>query len=559
MSTTYQASTNSGMTRRTFLAGAGLVGAGTALGLAGCGPREQVAPKAEDANSEASTPNSQEVDPIWALDDVGEPTETIEAQVCIVGGGGTGLAAAIQCAELGLKPLVVEKMAGYGGSFIGTEFINAVGSKQQIATGVDDSINAIINDHLVYHHWIPRKALVESMYLNAADTIEWLEGFGVEFEFSAGYKNRALAYYAAGEPLRGSHFIKLLSEQADRMGVEALFETAAKKIVMDNGAVAGVLVEGKNGTVTKIETKAVLICTGGYSNNREFLQAVSHNENENIQALGMDCRHADGLKMAADAGAVMAEGLGTIQWCGPVVIGAITASWQTHAYAVGVQPTLWLNQDAKRFVREDLCRENFTFGGISVRNEKKTFVMFTEKDMEHWENVGVYIKVFGFANVDTPLTEARETLMACEACHVHDTIEEAAKAAGLDPVALQETIDRYNGFCEKAALLDPDDTTADEDFGKKAQHLRPVDEGPFWICEVANGFFATHGGVKVTEKTEALDADGKVITGLYAGGCDAGGIQGDTYDVLYAGGSTSGWAINTGRNAARAIAEFLQS
>lgn len=546
------------LSRRSFVASAGAIGAGALFGLTSCAPRS-----GDDTTSVATEgtqpPESSttSIDGVWSLDPIGEAEETITADICIIGGGGTGLAAATQSAELGLKPIIIEKLGGYGGSFVGTEFIHAVASKQQKETGVEDSVTEVVHDHLVYHHWIPRKDIAESLFEQAADTIEWLEGHGVKFEFAAGYKNRALAYHDGGEPLRGSHFIKVMSEAAERLGVEAHFNTSARKVVTEDNAVTGVLAEKKDGTVVLIETKAVVIATGGYSNNDDFLRSVSVTENENIQALGMDCRHADGIKMAADAGADMAEGMGTIQWCGPVVIGAITASWQTDGYAAGVQPTLWLNQDAERFVAEDLWSENFSGAGISIRNQKKTYAMFTESDMEYWENSGPYITTFGFATVGTPMTEARSILESCNACHVGDTIEDVAEAAGLDPEALKATISRYNGFCEKSTTVEGSDTSIDEDFGKKAEHLRALAAGPYWLCETANGYFATHGGIRVNAGAEVLNTDGEVIPGLYSGGCDAGGIQGDSYDVMYAPGSTSGWAINSGRNAARSAYEYL--
>ena len=58
---------------------------------------------------------------IWKIAELGEPTETITADICIVGAGGTGTAAAIQAADMGLTAVVIERLAGYGGSFIGTE------------------------------------------------------------------------------------------------------------------------------------------------------------------------------------------------------------------------------------------------------------------------------------------------------------------------------------------------------------------------------------------------------------------------------------------------------
>jgi len=44
---------------------------------------------------------------------------------------------------------------------------------------------------------------------------------------------------------------------------------------------------------------------------------------------------------------------------------------------------------------------------------------------------------------------------------------------------------------------------------------------------------------------------------LYATGCDAGGLYGDTYDVTIAAGSQQGWATTSGRLAAESAAEYL--
>lgn len=52
-------------------------------------------------------------------------------------------------------------------------------------------------------------------------------------------------------------------------------------------------------------------------------------------------------------------------------------------------------------------------------------------------------------------------------------------------------------------------------------------------------FLTTLGGIKINEKTEVLDRQGEVIPGLYAVGCDAGGMYGDSYDILAAGIASS--------------------
>ena len=59
-------------------------------------------------------------------------------------------------------------------------------------------------------------------------------------------------------------------------------------------------------------------------------------------------------------------------------------------------------------------------------------------------------------------------------------------------------------------------------------------------CHVGDGYYTTCGGIKVNEKTQILDEEGQVIPDLYAGGSDAGGLYGDSYDVKFAPGSQAG-------------------
>lgn len=356
----------------------------------------------------------------------------------------------------------------------------------------------------------------------------------------------------------GGFFMKSLGAEADKLGVEAKFGYFGRKLLRaSDGSVEGILAENKSGDVLKVEAKVVLIATGGYANNSDFLYSVSETKNANIQALGMQVRDGDGIKMAKDAGAAMAEGLGTVMWCGPVPIGAITATWTTDGYSAGVQPNLWVNEHAQRFCHEDLWLDDFAAAGICVRNQHKTFALFTDADMVRWETEGPDGQVFSFGKVGTPLAKAREQLKGAPGVHIGDSLAELAQQVGLDPAALQATVDAYNQSCAAAAGLDPNDTSADSEFGKRAQYMHPLTEGPYWLLETADGYYTTVGGIKVNEKIQVLDEEDKVIPGLYAGGSDAGGLYGDSYDVKFAPGSQAAWAVNSGRLAMKDAQSYL--
>ncbi|MCL1799497.1 MAG: FAD-dependent oxidoreductase [Eggerthellaceae bacterium] len=547
-----------GLSRRDFLKGASIaaIGSGAGIALAGCSKRPP-SPGLGGAPSNGTPPNN-EAGSVWDIGPVGEPAETIAAEVCIVGGGGTGMAAAIQCVELGLTPVVIEAQGLFGGSFIGTEYVTGVESRLQREVYPDDSAADAITEHMDYHHHIPNRNLVSAFVHQMAETADWLEENGVAFRAAVAYKNRALMYDDGGLELRGQNFVNALTAKLDGLAIDAYFKTRARKILKEGGKVVGLLAEREDGSILQIDTNVVLLATGGYSNNYKFRDAVTSFETHNVQALGMPVRFGDGIKMAVDVGAEPSESLSTVMWCGPVVIDAITASWQTDAYAAGVQPMLWVNQDAQRFTREDIFIGNFSGAGVCVRNQKKVFILFTENDMRNWEETGPYNAVFGFAPMERPMSEARSGLEGLSTVHRGESIEEVAAAVGLDPAALRTTVDDYNKLCAAAAAGDPESTGADVEFGKKAKFMFPVEEGPFWLCEVAAAYFTTVGGIKTNEKVQAIDRDGEVISGLYVGGCDAGSLHGDSYDVRYMPGSQASWAINSGRLAAKAIAAFLK-
>ena len=565
--------TTNGLSRRSFLAGASIFAAGAML--AGCGKKPEVVDNTTPAPATTPTDTGAAAaaadQGIWAIKQLGEPSEVLKADVAIVGGGGTGVAAAIQAVDLGLKPIVIEREIGYGGSFVGTEGMTALETKYTrdnppyLAAayypdqpyGVKNAMNTCLN----YHHWIPQHKLYETFFSQTAETIDWLEGHGQKFAeviaIGAGPKIWHVYDKGGHGSTPGFEFMRTFGEEANRLGVETRFNTYAHQIIMENGKVAGVLCEDTDGKVIKVEAPVVMIASGGYANNEEFLYGVSETKNEHIQAMGMPIRNGEGIRMAKAAGAAMAEGLGTVMWCGPVPIGAITASWTIDAYTAGVQPTLWLNQDGERFCKEDLWIDDFSAAGIQVRNQRKTYVLFTEADMKDWEQNGPWGQCFSFGMPGTPLAEARKVLEGASGTHVGNDLAALCRECGLDAKAVQATVDRYNQLCAAAQGKDPHDVNADEDFGKQAMYMHPVAEGPYWLIETADGYYTTCGGIKVNEKIQVLDEKGEVIPGLYAGGSDAGGLYGDSYDVKFAPGSQAAWAVNSGRLAMKDAAKYL--
>jgi fumarate reductase flavoprotein subunit len=126
-----------------------------------------------------------------------------------------------------------------------------------------------------------------------------------------------------------------------------------------------------------------------------------------------------------------------------------------------------------------------------------------------------------------------------------DTIEDLAKAMGVPADTFKATVDRYTELAKAGK---------DEDFGKSANNLWTVDKAPFYATKVAAVLLVTLGGFKVNDNLQVMDAEAKVIPGLYAAGNVAGDFYANDYPVLAAGLShgrciTEGYLA--GQNAAK--------
>jgi 3-oxosteroid 1-dehydrogenase len=116
-----------------------------------------------------------------------------------------------------------------------------------------------------------------------------------------------------------------------------------------------------------------------------------------------------------------------------------------------------------------------------------------------------------------------------------DTIEELASLLGIEPAALRATVDRFNGFVAK---------NNDEDFQRGARaydrwlgdpfhgpnaSLGAISEGPFYGMPVVPGDVGTYGGVVTDAKARVLRSDGEAIPGLYATGVSTASVMGRSY------------------------------
>ena len=470
--------------------------------------------------------------------------------VLVAGAGGAGLAAALTLAEGGAKVVLFEKMPFAGGSFLFVEGTFAAESEMQRKRNIKVTRDEAFRGMMEYSHWKANASLVRAFVDKSPSTIDWLEKQGVEFIEPSGVLLGGPRTWHLFKGLGGAA-IKILVANAVKKGVDIRYETTVKHLLREgNGPITGAIVEDKAGKPFKVRAKVVIIATGGYPNNKEWIKKYSGFDLEgNIFPLGRYNKTGEGIQMAWEAGAAE-EGVGVIHLNigSPPKIGARSHLWG----AVG-QPTLWVNQDAVRFCDEAIV-ENIAYAGNTMSKQKGGYVfrIFDEDTKiqlveKGGLGVGMYVPPrTPLTNLDTAMKAAVEKKNPC--VFVADTIDELGNKMGVDRAVFKNTVEEYNQFCEKGH---------DDQFAKDPEYLRPVKTPRFYAFKCFMNFLGTLGGIKINERTEVLDKNDKVIPGLYALGNDAGGLYGDSYDVISAGAS-SGFALNSGRIAGENVLTYLR-
>lgn len=470
--------------------------------------------------------------------------ETMDVDVVVVGAGTGGLAAGLQAAELGLSCVVLEKLAMVGGTSAYAEGMFAIGSHFQEEAGVEYTSAEVIQKVMEYHHWMADAELTKDFFDASGETIAWLEKQGASF-VDVETLGPSLQAWHTYEGM-GTQFTQSLADACAAKGVQVLLETPATSLLVDDGRVTGVTAQKADGTVLRVNAKGVVLASGGYADNPDMINEYTMHDYDNLTVMGSPERTGDGIRMALELGA-RTHVLGTMMMCGGAIKG-MGASSQLNVCA-GRQPMLWVNGHGERFANEGIVT-NFSFTGNAMGLQDEVFNVIDGATMKHITEVGCYNGRGVYIRTGEPMTEFDEEFeseLAAGNPYIFraDTIDELIEMTGIDTDGFKATLEHYNSLC---------DAGEDTDYGKKADWMQPVREAPFYAFKLAKAFYCTVGGLKVNVDNQVVGADGEPIVGLYATGCDAGGLYGSSYDVGIAAGSQQGWTAHGGRKAVKHIA-----
>lgn len=485
--------------------------------------------------------------------------EDIESDVVVLGGGGAGLASAIELAENGKTVTIVEKNGAIGGDTLvcGAIYNNPdeelqakVTMSEPVKEQLEEALKAKpVNDEhkeliaAVQKEWDEYKAngrtdlfdsknwyalqtwnggdnvgnldLVKVLTFNSVDGYEWIKSLGMQFDdfISQGAGSLWQRTHTSKQDM-GTGFISVYSQKLEDLSdkINVLVETTAEELVMEDGRAVGAKVKD-NHSEKEYQVKAkdgVILATGGFAANPEMVQ--EHNTSGKWDDLSkvsttnrFSSSQGDGIVMAEKAGADLVD-MDQIQllYLGNTQNGQLTKYPPRDVN--GTDQIIFINKEGKRFVREDGRRDDISKATLAQTDGM--FYMLESGDGEGYKDIKdpEWRSADGFT---------LDYLKDNGYIFVGDTLEEIAKQIGCDVKDLQETIDTFNASVDSGK----------DEFGRTLYSTK-LENGP-WIATARQAsIHHTMGGVRIDPTARVLDKDGKVIPGLYAGGEITGGIHG---------------------------------
>ena len=414
-----------------------------------------------------------------------------DVEIVVVGAGAAGLSAALTAQEKNANVLVLEKGGITGGSTVRSGGkILAAGTPWQEKQGYTDNADMMYEYLMSFDRDdIMNEELVMTFSKGSAENLQWLEDRGVQVQ-DVEYIHSALTPWRVHNTMggggqtsgHGGQITAPLTNRYEGNGGKIVYNCRATELITNEaGTVVGVKAVMTDGTPVTVNAKSVILATGGYAKNEEMLDKYEDFLPNNLYGTVPNTCVGDGLVMATAIGAKNFDAPG---------LQLVYVSYDCYC-GINEESGLIVSEDGLRVVDEYTYQSHVA---TALADAKST--------------CGYYIaaKKGGYAVEPYPMIQWGVTME-----HVPHaaTIGELAEKIGVDKAALEATVARYNELCAKGV---------DEDFGKPAQYMIPVEGDEYYAFRMTPGTSVTFGGLEIDVNARVLDTNNQPIPGLYAAG-----------------------------------------
>ncbi|THU84185.1 Flavocytochrome c [Dendrothele bispora CBS 962.96] len=445
-------------------------------------------------------------------------TSDSKRTVIVIGGGLAGVSAAHTLLQHGASVVLLDKKPSLGGNSVkASSGINGAGTEAQKANGIEDSVEAFIDDTTISAgSTLSRPHLIQALTSNSSSALSWLTSeFGVDLSLVARLGGHSIPRTHRGKGgapgwaitsalikkleqaenakvLKGAKVVRVLQEEDEKSG----------------GRVVGVEYESVDSQGEKKAVNgSVVVATGGYGADFSGFLTQFRPDLLSLPTTNGDHATGDGHRLVLDLAGSRK--------------GVLCDMDQIQVHPTGfVDPA---NPTSKtKFLAAEALR---SVGGLLVDSAGERFVNELDRRDAVTEKMQQVIEA-GKAPIRMVMNvKAYEVLKAhCDFYLAKGLMKKYPNAQALteDTKLPLETLSKtFNAHAEFAS------GKAKDPFGKtnfdNAEYS--VDETLF-VAEMTPVVHYTMGGITIDAGAHVLDADGQKIPGLYAAGEVIGGVHG---------------------------------
>jgi succinate dehydrogenase/fumarate reductase flavoprotein subunit len=528
-----------GLNRRDFLKGM----AAGASGMAAGGMLPGYA-------SAASRPSSSLVPKTWDK----------EADVVVLGYGGSGIVAAIAAADGGAGAVLALEKSPISGGCTKISDCNITSPKSV------ESMVAYLKDTVAQNG--VSDAVIRAISEETCKNPQWLESMGIKFsvgdrimseftsasghaDMTTGRPSGSNAKNPATKGAHGGILCDSLNEQAEAKGVKVLYNTPAKDLIQnpETREIIGVRAEQDGKEILVKARKAVVLCTGPFDFNDEMVR--NYLRPYPMKFAGWKFNTGDGIPMATKAGARLWHMNGICGYycpwfeegkAGYLIFGAMNPSW------------MYCDKYGKRFADESKLMEHNFWKNMMETDEtglgfsrNPGWIVFDETARKAGPVAMSYSSWLPEGLGGAPAFSNDNSDEIAKGWIIKgETLKELGEKTGMKTENLKMEIDQIN----KAVAEGLPDR-----FGRPIKGFMGVagawDNGPYYAMKLYVGGISTMGGPERNEKGQVVGWDGKPIPRLYEAGV-MGSIWGDHYGP--AGANVGISVLAGGRIAGRSAA-----
>jgi tricarballylate dehydrogenase len=429
------------------------------------------------------------------------PAQRRAYDVIVVGGGNAGLVAAISALHEVGSVLLLERAPAWrrGGNSRHTRDIRyAHVPGEPYTTGEAYPVEELLDD-LQRVGGGHNRQLADVVVEQSQTVAEWMSAHGVRWQqpltgtLHLGRTNR---FFLGG----GKALINTYYQTAEAMGVSVEYESSVEDIVLDSAArsVSGVVLD-RDGTRETIDARAVVLTSGGFEANLEWLRRYWGDAVDNYVIRGTPYNDGRVLASMLDKGAATAgdsKGFHAVALDAraPKFDGGIATRLDSVPFGIAV------NKYGKRFYDEgqDFWPKRYAIWGRLIA-EQPDQIAYSFVDSR---------------TIDCFLTSLYRPFEG-------DTVEEVAAQMGLEAEVVGDTVRAYNASVRPGGHFDPsslDDCATEGLDPPKSHWAQPISAPPIYGYPLRPGITFTYLGLGVDACARVRMSDGSLIENLFAAG-----------------------------------------